>query len=336
MKSRIVVSRELTPAVMSRITREFDAELPPPEVMSPNAIMEALYATGAMGLVFDGRTRFDAAFVQALPPTLKVAATFSVGVDHVDLAAVRAKGLVLTNTPAVPDASVADFAFLLMLAAARRLAEYDATVRSGQWRRIFAHAECLGSDLAGKTLGILGMGRIGQALAHRARAFGMEVAYHNRTRLAPVDEQGAIYCRFLDELLPIAQVLSLHAPLTSQTAKLLNARTIGRLPDGAIVVNTARGGLIDDEALIAALRSGKLRAAGLDVFEGEPHLDPRYVTLPNVTLAPHMASATEETRTAMGMLCLDNIAAVAAGRPALTEVRMTSIPQPPLSTPSRR
>lgn len=317
MKPKIVVTRQMTPAVMERIAREFDAVLPPEGGMAPDQVLAALAETGAPGLLFNGGTPFKPDYIAKLPATLKVAATCSVGFDHVDVAATKAKGLIVTNTPEVLDASVADFAFLLLLAASRRLYEYDRTVRTG-WTRYFGVPEFLGTDVAGKTLAIVGMGRIGQAVARRARAFDMNVVYHNRRRLPEADEQGATFCATLEEMLPKAQYLSLHAPLTPETTDLLNDRTIALLPDGAFVVNTARGGLVNDDALIAALQSGKVAAAGLDVFKGEPKIDPRYATLDNVILAPHMGSATTETRTAMGMLCLDNIAAVLAGKPAVT------------------
>lgn len=319
MKPKIVVTRQMTQAVMERIASDFDAILPPPGGMNPDQVLLALEESGAPGLLFNGGTRFDATYVARLPETLKVAASCSVGFDHVDLASIRDKGFIVTNTPDVLDNSVADFAFLLLLASARRLHEYDLTIREG-WSRYFGVSEFLGNDVAGKTLAIVGMGRIGQALARRAQAFDMKVIYHNRRKLLAAAEHGATYCASLQELLPQADFLSLHAPATPETTNLLNAETIARLAKGAIVINTARGSLINDDALIAALQSGKVRGAGLDVFNGEPKIDPRYASLKNVILAPHMASATEETRTAMGMLCLDNIAAVLSGKAPLTQI----------------
>ena len=317
MKPKIVVTRTMTKPVMERIEREFDAVLPTGVGISPEQALEALASSGAVGLLFTSALRASPAFIEQLPASVKVAASCSVGFDHIDVAAAKAKGVVFTNTPGVLDASVADFAFMLLIAAAKRLYEYDATVRTG-WERHFGIAEFLGKDLAGKTLAIVGMGRIGQALARRARAFDMKIVYHNRTRLAADKEEGATWYRSLDDMLPHADFLSLHAPATAETKHLVNARTIALLPKGAVVINTARGPLVKDEALIEALKSGHLFSAGLDVFEGEPKVDPRYKDLPNVILAPHMASATEETRTAMGMLCLDNIAAVVSGKPAAT------------------
>jgi len=201
---------------------------------------------------------------------------------------------------------------LLILAACRRAAEYEQVMRRG-WGTAFGMGEFLGQSVSGKRLGIIGMGRIGQAVARRARGFGMTVLYNNRRRLAPDLEQGAIYCETLDALLPRCDILSLHAPATADTENLINARTLALLPKGAVFVNTARGQLVDEDALIAALSSGQLFAAGLDVFRGEPNVDPRFRSLPNVFLCPHMGSATVETRNAMGLRCLDNIAAVCAG-----------------------
>jgi len=168
----------------------------------------------------------------------------------------------------------------------------------------------MGVGLTGKRLGVVGMGRIGQALASRARACGMEIHYYNRTRLAPEQEQGATYYPTVESLLPQAQFLSLHCPLTPQTVKLMDARRLAMLPEGAVLVNTARGGIVDDEALIAALKSGRLAAAGLDVFDGEPNVDKRYFGIENAFILPHMGSATVETRNAMGFRAIENLKAV--------------------------
>lgn len=174
----------------------------------------------------------------------------------------------------------------------------------------------LGVDFSGRRLGIFGMGRIGQAVAQRARGFGLAVHYHNRRRLPAAEEQGAVFHASLDSLLAVSDILSINAPSSPETRHILNAAAIARLPDGAIVVNTARGDMVDDTALIAALTSGKLRAAGLDVFAGEPKLNPAYLDLPNTYLLPHLGSATVETRDRMGFMALENIDAVLSGRPA--------------------
>ncbi|MGF1610799.1 MAG: 2-hydroxyacid dehydrogenase, partial [Kiloniellales bacterium] len=258
--------------------------------------------------------RFSAEVIARLPETLRAICNFSVGVDHVDLAAAKARGLIVTNTPDVLSDAPAEIALLLMLGTARRASEGDRLVRSGGWTS-WSPAFMVGTQMTGKRLGIVGLGRVGQVVAKRARGFDMELHYHNRRRLPAESEAGARYHATLDKLLPLCEVLSLHCPATAESQGLLNAERIARLPDGAIVVNTARGALIDDEALIAALRSGKLAAAGLDVFNGEPAgIHPDYRSLENCFLLPHVGSATRETRDAMGFRALDNLDAIMAGR----------------------
>jgi len=206
---------------------------------------------------------------------------------------------------------------LLLLGASRRAYEAQELVRTGAWRPLTPNM-LLGWQLGGKVLGILGMGKIGRAMARRARGFGMKIHYSDASKLPSDLEGDAIYHEDPHELLRVSQFLSLHAPETPETRHFLNAKSIGLLPHGAVVVNTARGGLVADEDLIAALRSGQVAAAGLDVFEGEPHIHPGYLELKNTFLLPHVGSATVETRVAMGMLALDNIDSVLAGRPAPT------------------
>ena len=200
-----------------------------------------------------------------------------------------------------------------MLGAARRAHEGEQLIRTATWLE-WSPTYRLGIQVTGKRLGIIGMGRVGQVLARRARGFDMEIHYYNRHRLSPELEAGARYHEDLDELLAVSQFLSIHCPATPDTHHLLNAERIARLPDGAVVVNTARGAVVDDDALIAALSSGKLFAAGLDVYNGEPNIDPRYRELENTFLLPHIGSATRETRDAMGFRALDNLDAIMAGR----------------------
>jgi lactate dehydrogenase-like 2-hydroxyacid dehydrogenase len=206
---------------------------------------------------------------------------------------------------------------LLLLGASRRAYEAQELVRAGAWRPL-SPKMLLGWQVGGKILGIFGMGHVGRAMARRARGFGMKIHYSNGSKLPPNLEEEAIYHEDPNELLRLSQFLSLHAPETPETRHFLNAKSIGLLPHGAVVVNTARGGLIADEDLIAALRSGQVAAAGLDVFAGEPQIHPGYLELKNTFLLPHIGSATVETRVAMGMLALDNIDSVLAGRPAQT------------------
>ncbi|AMS40120.1 dihydrofolate reductase [Aminobacter aminovorans] len=315
MRARIVVTRTMTDPVMERIRSEFDAILPPAAGLTPDEVIAAIKNHQAEGLLFTSGTKFDASFIERLPSHLKVAATCSVGFDHIDVAAAKARGLVVTNTPDVLNNATADMAFMLILAACRRAGEYDRVVRDG-WGKFYGMHEFLGTEVSGKTLGIIGMGRIGQAVAQRARGFDMKVVYHNRSRLPAQFEAGATYFEKLEDMLPQSQILTLHAPGGAETSEIVNRDTLALLPRGAVLVNTARGTLVNEEDLIAALNDGHLFAAGLDVFKGEPKPDARFASLPNVVLAPHMGSATFETRTAMGNRCLDNVAAVLAGRPA--------------------
>ena len=222
----------------------------------------------------------------------------------------------MTNTPSVLDECTADHAMMLLLAAARRGAQYDRIMRQG-WRYRIGQGELLGVRVTGKRIGILGMGRIGRAMAARARGFGMTVLYHGRSRLPPELERGATYFADFHAMLPHCDFLSVHAPGGTATDRMIDARALFLLPDGAVLVNTARGSLIDEDALLAALTSGKLFAAGLDVFRDEPDYDLRFAALDNVVLSPHIGSGSRETRDAMGFRALDNIAAVLAGRPAI-------------------
>jgi lactate dehydrogenase-like 2-hydroxyacid dehydrogenase len=258
----------------------------------------------------------DAAAIAALPATVRAGATISVGYDHIDVIAARARGLMVTNTPGVLDECTADHAMMLLLTAARRGMEYDRIMRQG-WRYRIGQGDLLGVRVTGKRLGILGMGRIGRAFAQRARGFDMKILYHGRTRLPPDLEQDAEYFPDFHAMLPHCHFLSIHAPGGAATNRMIDARALSLLPDGAVLVNVARGSLIDEDALYDALTTGKLFAAGLDVFRDEPDYDLRFAALDNVVLSPHVGSASKETRDAMGFRALDNIAAVLAGRPAI-------------------
>ena len=239
-------------------------------------------------------------------------------VDH-DLEAAARRKIPVAYTPGVNHEAVADIAMLLLLGASRRAYEAQELVRTGAWKPLSPDM-LLGWQIGGKVLGILGMGHVGQALARRARAFGMKIHYFDTSELPAEIAGDAIYHDDPADLLRVSKFLSLHAPESPQTHRFLNSKTISLLPFGAIVVNTARGGLVADDDLIAALKSGRVAAAGLDVFEGEPKLHPEYISLKNTFLLPHIGSATIETRTAMGMLALNNVDAVLNGRPAPTLV----------------
>jgi glyoxylate reductase len=269
----------------------------------------AAAARGAIALLPTYLDPVDEPLLQALP-SVRLVASYGVGVNHVDLAACRRRGVVVTNTPGVLTEATADHAMALLLAAARRVAEGDRTIRRGGWTTLDPGWH-LGTDLGGKTLGIVGSGRIGQAVARRASAFGLVVAHAEWSR-AP-DVSGRVLP--LEELLAEADFVSLHVPLTPQTRNLLSRERIARLKPGAIVVNTARGGVLDDAALAEALASGRLAAAGLDVFPDEPRVPPAYLALENVVLTPHLGSGTRETRAAMSRLVLEEARRFARGEP---------------------
>lgn len=313
-KPVVLVTRRLPAAVEDRLRREFEPLLNP-EDRRYDAEELIARAADAQAVLTCATEAWPAERIERLPAGMRAIATFSAGADHIDLAAARARGITVTNTPDVLTEATADIAMLCLLGAARRAFEGEALVRIGKWGG-WSPTELLGLDLAGAVLGIVGMGRIGQAVARRARGFGLQIHYHNRRRLAPELEQGAVFHDRLDALLPHCRFLSLHCPGSAETRHMIDARALDLLPRGAVLVNTARGTLLDDEAVLAALRDGRLFAAGLDVYADEPDLHPGYRTQRNCFLLPHLGSATVETRNAMGFRCLDNLAAIFAGRPA--------------------
>ena len=311
-KPVILVTRKLPDAVEARLKSDYEARLNPDDALySKDELIERVQ--GAQGILPCHTEKFDSDMIAQLPIDVKIIANFSVGVDHCDLAAAKDKGIVVTNTPDVLSDATAEIAILLLLGAARRAGEGETLVRTRTWKD-WSPSFMVGVQVTGKRLGIVGMGRVGQMVARRAKCFGMEIHYHNRSRLAPDLEDGAIYHNNLEDMLPLCQFLSLNCPNTPETAGMLNAGVISQLPDGAVVINTARGGVVDDDALIGALASGKLAAAGLDVFNNEPDIHTGYRDLKNTFLLPHIGSATAETRDAMGFRALDNLDAYFAGR----------------------
>ncbi|RYY35119.1 MAG: D-glycerate dehydrogenase, partial [Sphingomonadales bacterium] len=245
---------------------------------------------------------------------LKLIANFGAGTDHIDLAAAAARGIMVTNTPGVFTDDTADIAMEMIIGLPRRVREGIALVRRGEWTG-WTPTALLGVKLAGKTLGIVGMGRIGQAVAHRARAFGLAIAYHNRKRLPAAVESmfGARYVDTLDALMEEADIVTLHSPANAQSRQMIDARRIGLMKPGACLINTARGDLVDQDAMIAALEGGHLSGAGLDVYPDEPQVDPRLLALPNVMTLPHIGSATREGRAESGHKVIANIRAWADG-----------------------
>jgi lactate dehydrogenase-like 2-hydroxyacid dehydrogenase len=316
---KVLITRRLPVDVAARLDQDYDAVLNQEDNRySSDALLEA--AVGKDALVVSSSDKLTADVLAKMPKSVRIIATVSVGYEHIDVDAATKQGIIVTNTPDVLTEATSDIGMLLLLAAARRAHEGQALVRDNKWQG-FAMDYNLGVDLMNKRLGVLGMGRIGRALAHRAAAFGMKIHYHNRNRLTPELEDyagGAVYFDDADEMLKTCDFLSIHSPLTPETSKFLNAERIAMMPDGAIVVNTSRGGVVDDDALIAALKSGKLRAAGLDVYEGEPNIHPEYRNLQNIFMLPHVGSGTVETRNAMGFCAADNLDAVLAGKPAVT------------------
>jgi lactate dehydrogenase-like 2-hydroxyacid dehydrogenase len=310
-KPKLIVARRLPPAVEARLAASYDAVSAVDR--PPAALAELAETHRAEALLVSPGVALDAATIAALPEGVRIVATFSVGYDHIDIAAAKARGLIVTNTPDVLTDATADLTMMLILAASRRASEGERLLRAGAWTG-WTPTQLMGRGLQGKRLGILGMGRIGRAVAARARAFGLAVHYHSRTRLTAAEEDGATHHATSDSLFAVSDVLSLHCPLTADTRRLIDARALSLLPPGAILINTARGPIVDDEAVIDALKTGRLFAAGLDVFTNEPKIHPGYLPLPNAVLLPHLGSATEETRNAMGFKALDNLDAWFAGR----------------------
>jgi len=313
VKPIVLVTRKLPDAVEARLLRDYDARLnPADDTYSADELVRR--AEGADAILPCHSEKFTAEVIARLPTSVRAIANFSVGYDHVDINAAKEHGLIVTNTPEVLSDATAELTMMLMLGAARRASEGERLVRAREWKD-WSPRFMVGTQVTGKRLGIIGFGRVGQVVAKRARGFDMEIHYNDVQRLPADVEAGAIYHATPEDLLPHCDFLALHCVAIPATYKLLNAERIALLPDGAIVVNASRGAVIDDDALIAALKSGKLTAAGLDVYNNEPtNIHPGYRELPNVFLMPHIGSATKETRIAMGFRALDNLDAIFAGK----------------------
>lgn len=309
---RLVFSLPIPEPVRARAERLFEC-FEPPKHIGTEKLIEAANVHKADAVVISFGIPMKADAIARLPASVKIIASTSVGFDHIDVAAANARGIAVGITPdAVTDAT-ADVTLLLMLGACRRAKEHVRSMDEA-WSVRNGFFDGLGVDLTGKTLGIVGMGRIGRAVAERCRGFRMPVLYHNRNRLSPDLEGGARYFASLDEMLPHCQVLSLNLP--GGQGVVMTAEKFALLPRGALFVNSARGSLVDEDALIEALRSGQLTGAGLDVFKSEPNYDTRINDLPNTFLLPHVGTATMESRTQMANMALDNVEAVLSGRPA--------------------
>jgi glyoxylate reductase len=313
---KVLVTREI-PAAGLRPLEGYDltvlSEAPP----ARDELLEA--AEGAVGVLSNVTEKMDAGFMDAAGSGLKIIANMAVGYDNVDVEAAGERGIVVTNTPGVLDETTADTAFMLLLAAARRLGESERTLRAGEWKwwgpKLF-----VGVDVWGKTLGIVGMGRIGQAVARRGRGFGMEILYHNRSRNEGAENELDARYADLDELLETADFVSVHTPLTGETRHLIGPEELEKMKPTAVLVNTSRGPVVDEEALADALADGRIFAAGLDVYEEEPKVRPKLLELENAVLAPHIGSGSRETRDGMAVLAAENIVAVLSGEEPKTPV----------------
>jgi lactate dehydrogenase-like 2-hydroxyacid dehydrogenase len=310
----VAVTRTLPPPVIDLLHQRHDVWVNPHDrTLTPDELQHA--AKGADALIITAFDRLDAPAMARLPAALRIIATYSVGVEHLDLSAARERALAVLSTPDVLSDAVAEMAILLMLGAARRAHEGSTLLYDRRWSG-WTPTQLVGVQVTGARIGIVGMGRIGRTIARRARGFDMIVHYHNRRRLEPALEDGARYHHTVEDLLAVSDVLVLAAPSAPENKGLLNRARLEIMPAGATVVNIARGDLVDDEALLAALRSGRIAAAGLDVFNNEPNLHEGYLGLSNVFLQPHQGSSTLTARLNMARILLDGIDAVIAGRPA--------------------
>ena len=309
----VVVTRRLPEVVETRLKELFDVELRDSDVpMTREELVAAM--TRADVLVPTITDHIDANMLAQAGERLRLIANYGAGVDHIDIASARSRGVLVSNTPGVTTEDTADMAMALILAVTRRIPEGLALMQAGEWSG-WAPTALLGGRIGGKRLGILGMGRIGQALAKRARSFGMQIHYHNRRRLRPEVEYPleATWWESPDQMISRMDVISVNCPHTPSTFHLLNARRLKMLKPSAVVVNTSRGEVIDENALTRMLRSGEIAGAGLDVFEGRHEINPRLRALPNVVLLPHMGSATYEGRAEMGEKVIINVKTFADG-----------------------
>ena len=313
----LYLSRLLPDPVMAIVQERFQLLQDPLDALpAPSALREGLCRADAaivtLGDCIDAETIHAAS-------RLKILANYAVGCNNIDLAAARQRGLIITNTPDVLTDATADLTWALLLATARRVVEGDALVRSGRWPG-WSPTQLLGAEVSGKTLGIIGMGRIGQAVAHRAVGFRMPVRYHTRQSMATPSLPREWEHRSLRDLLEEADILTIHVPLTPATHHLIGACELAWMRSTAFVINTARGPIVDEGALVDALKTGVVAGAGLDVYEQEPALHPALTQLKQVVLLPHLGSATFHARVQMGLVCLENIQAVLEGRPAPNHV----------------
>ena len=321
MKPKILVTRKISDGAEEKLKKEFDVNLNLQDEPIPTDELIKM-GNDYDGLITSGFDKVGEEFFSNLNGKLKIIAHVGVGYDNISIKAAEVKKIKVTNTPNVLNEAVAETTILLILAASRRVGEAYNLVRSDNWKNQKPDLTkfMIGNSVTGKTLGIIGMGRIGRIVAQSAKAFGMKIIYYNRNKLSEDLEDGAKYYSDLNSMLPECDFVSIHTPATPDTKNILNASTIGLLPNHAVVINTSRGSTIDDNALIDALENKKIYGAGLDVFNNEPNLDNRYTKLDNCFVLPHIGSATHETRLAMSMMAVDNIYCFFNNKPLISEV----------------
>ena len=304
MKKKILVTRKLLKENEDKLKELFDVKLNQnDELYSPEKILElSKDCDGILSAITD---KFDENLINKLSPSVKIIANFAVGFGNIDIQAAKKKNIIVTNTPEVLNDATADITILLLLGASRKVLEARRAAEKQDWT--WSANFLLGKQMSNKKLGILGMGRIGRAVAKRARGFGMEIHYHNRNQLSKELEEGAIYHPSIKDLFKQSDFLSINCPATKETNKLINKETINYLPKNPVVANAARGDIIDDEAMIEALKSKRVFALGLDVYNGEPKIHPEYLKLDNIFLLPHLGSATKRTRWDMGYRATENL-----------------------------
>ena len=311
-KKRLWITRRLSDATLERAARDYDVVINHDD--TPGTAAELIAASADFDAIIPCHSEhFSADVVSQFSDRLKIVANHSVGVDHCDLPALKGQGIAVTNTPDVLSDATAELAMLLMLGAARHAVAGDRIVRTGAWDS-WSPAFMVGKQVTGARLGIIGMGRVGRAFATKARGFNMEIHYYNRSELPADHAQGAIYHDTVQSLLGVADFLSLHCPATPETTNLMDADHFALLPEGAVMVNSARGALVDEAALLGALASGQLSAVGLDCFQVEPGGNPSFAAHDNIFMLPHIGSATRQTRDAMGFRALDNLDAFFSGQ----------------------
>ena len=321
MKAKILVTRKISDLAEDKLKKEFDTTLNLND--HPIPLDELIkMANEYDGIISTGFDKISEDFFKNLNGKLKIIAQVGVGYDNISIESAESKKIKITNTPNVLNEAVAETTILLILAASRRIGEAYNLVRSDNWKNQKPDLTkfMIGNSVTGKTLGIIGMGRIGRIVAKCAQAFRMKIIYNNRNKLSDDLEDGAKYYSNINSMLPVCDFLSIHTPATSETKYILNKSTLSLLPEHAVVINTSRGSTIDDDALIDALQNKKIYAAGLDVFNNEPNLDKRYLKLDNCFVLPHVGSATHETRLAMCMMAVDNICNYFNNKPLISEV----------------